>query len=46
MSQSAAAPHYAMDLEKALVDRLEDKYHVQAVGTGDTMWKEMLNKKK
>ncbi|HVX83579.1 MAG TPA: hypothetical protein VH253_02060 [Phycisphaerae bacterium] len=45
-SQSAADPRYAMELEKSLVGRMEDRYHVKAVGTGDPAWQEMLENKK
>jgi hypothetical protein len=45
-SQSAADPRYAMELEKSLVGRMEDKYHVKAVGTGDPAWQQMLENKK
>jgi hypothetical protein len=44
-SQHAADPRNAFELQKSIVGRLEEQYHVKAVGTADTTWDDLLNKK-
>jgi hypothetical protein len=37
----AADPHTILDLQRAIVARLESTYHVKAIGTADSTWERL-----